>query len=182
MIYFIGGAPRVGKSTLCQMIARSEGFGWLSTDLIAEVLREAGVKLAETWDADPERVRNQCETFFPFLERFSLGLQSMTQHYVIEGVDFLPHQLNDLKSRINLRAIFLGRSIITPQQVRVGKSPGYAQLSESLCKQIAADVPRWSSWVEAQSDGYTYIDMARGDFDENLKVASSSLLDFAGSA
>ena len=103
MIYFIGGAPRVGKSTLCQDIASSEGYGWLSTDLIAEVLREAGVKMPETWDARPESIFEQCERFFPYLERLALGLQSMTQHYVLEGVDFFPRNLASLKDRVELK-------------------------------------------------------------------------------
>lgn len=178
MIYFIGGAPRVGKSTLCQSVASSEGFGWLSTDLISEVLREAGVKMPEAWDADSESVFEQCERFFPFLERLALGLQSMTQHYLIEGVDFFPRHLASLKHRVELTGVFLGSSQMTPHQVRGGKSLGYAELPETLCEQIAADVPLWSLEIEkeASSAGYPYFDMSEGDFSENLKLAASSLL------
>jgi 2-phosphoglycerate kinase len=34
MIYLIGGAPRVGKSTLCQQVSAKLGIGWISTDLL----------------------------------------------------------------------------------------------------------------------------------------------------
>jgi 2-phosphoglycerate kinase len=39
MIYLIGGAPRVGKSVLCQQVAAKLKIGWISTDLLMEVLR-----------------------------------------------------------------------------------------------------------------------------------------------
>ena len=67
---------------------------------------------------------------------------------------------------------------MTPQQVRGGKSPGYAELSEILCEQIAADVPLWSLEIEneAVSVGYPYVDMSEGDFSDNLKLAASRLL------
>ena len=39
MIYFIGGAPRVGKSILAQQISAHLRIGWVSTDLLMTQLR-----------------------------------------------------------------------------------------------------------------------------------------------
>ncbi|MBU1118203.1 hypothetical protein KKD37_04555 [Patescibacteria group bacterium] len=36
MIYFLGGAPRTGKSQLAKKISKATGFSWLSTDNLRE--------------------------------------------------------------------------------------------------------------------------------------------------
>jgi predicted kinase len=62
MIYLIGGAPRAGKSVLCQQVSAKLKAGWISTDLIAELLRmknEAGVKMG--WDATLEAIRQEAQ-------------------------------------------------------------------------------------------------------------------------
>jgi hypothetical protein len=97
MIYLIGGAPRAGKSILCQQIATRLKIGWISTDLVMELLRlknEEGIK--REWNAAPEAVTSTAEWFFPYLERFVWGVNSLAEHYVIEGVDFLPAQVAQL--------------------------------------------------------------------------------------
>ncbi|MEZ5558633.1 MAG: hypothetical protein R3E86_08850 [Pseudomonadales bacterium] len=179
MIYFIGGAARTGKSTLCQRFAASKGFGWISTDLISELLREAGTKMPDAWDARPESISERCEKFFPFLERFVVGANSMTNDYVIEGVDFLPRHLTALEDRVSVNGVFLGRSEMTLETIRKfhGKSPGYSALSEDTCRQIVADVPLWSSWIESEAKelGYSYIDMSGHDFIGQLGQALSIL-------
>jgi hypothetical protein len=99
MIYFIGGAPRVGKSSLCQRVASKMKIGWISTDLLMEVLRvnlTNGTKSA--WDATPEAIAANAEWFFPYLDRFVWGFNAMADGYVIEGVDFLPSQIQRLSS------------------------------------------------------------------------------------
>jgi len=179
MIFFVGGAARTGKSMLCQRLSASEGFGWISTDLISEILREAGIKMPDTWDARPESISSRCDEFFPFLERFVVGVKSMTKNYVLEGVDFLPRHVAALEDRVELNALFLGRSEMTVEAVRQfhGKSPGYAALPEDVCRQIAADIPLWSSWIEGQAQefGYPYMDMSRTDFSVQLEKALSTL-------
>ena len=39
MIYMMGRAPRAGKSILCQHFASKMEIGWISTDLLIQVLR-----------------------------------------------------------------------------------------------------------------------------------------------
>ena len=87
MIYLIGGAPRAGKSILGQRLCTTLKVGWVSTDILMELLRvanAAGRKMK--WDAAPEAITAHAEWFFPYLERFVWGVSSMADDYVIEGV------------------------------------------------------------------------------------------------
>ena len=114
--------------------------------MIKELLDQAGLKKADQWDADPRTIGDTADRFFPYLERFITGVNSMAEEYVIEGVDFLPDHIAQLSDRFDLRAVFLGRSEMTLDQFDQfpGKSPGYAALPEPMRVQIAKDVPVWS--------------------------------------
>src|SRR5215472_3416705 len=41
MMYLIGGAPRVGKTILAQQLCTTRSVGWISTDLLMDLLRVA---------------------------------------------------------------------------------------------------------------------------------------------
>ena len=186
MIYLIAGAPRAGKSILCTQLAARLRIGWVSTDLLVDLLRarqEAGAKTG--WNASPEYVILAANWFFPSLDRFIWGVSSMAEAYAIEGVDFLPGQVKELSSRYPIRAVFLGCSKMTLETVDQfpGCSPGYAGLPEALRRQIAQDVPIWSEFIrkEAEQFGYPYIDMV-DDFPQRLAKAESVLTAGSGGA
>lgn len=179
MIYFVGGAPRAGKSILSQRLSANLKIGWISTDLLLELLRvknEAGVKVA--WNAAPEAIAAAAEWFFPYLERFVWGVSSLAESYVIEGVDFLPAQVAQLSVQYQIRPVFLGCSSMTLEQFDrfPGRSRGYAGLPEAMRRQIVQDVPPWSEFVrqEAERFGYPYIDMS-DDFPSRLSEAEAVL-------
>ena len=179
MIYFIGGAPRAGKSLLGQRLCTTLKVGWVSTDLLMELLRvanAAGRKME--WNADPEAITAAAEWFFPYLERFIWGVNSLADHYVIEGVDFLPAQVAQLSTQYPIRAVFLGCSRMTLEGLNQfpGRSRGYGILPEAQRRQIVQDVPRWSAFIrqEAERFGYAYIDMV-SDFSQRLAEAESVL-------
>src|SRR5688500_4845814 len=97
MIYLVGGAPRAGKSILGQQVAANLKIGWISTDLLMELLRvknDEGVKTE--WNATPEAITANAEWFFPYLKQFVWGASSQAENYLIEGVDFLPAQVKQL--------------------------------------------------------------------------------------
>ena len=51
------------------------------------------------WNAAPEAIAAAAaEWFFPCLERFVWGVNSLAEGYVIEGVDFLPAQVAHLSA------------------------------------------------------------------------------------
>jgi hypothetical protein len=178
MIYLVGGAPRAGKSILGQRLCTTLKVGWISTDLLMELLRvanAAGRKMK--WDADREAITASAEWFFPYLERFMWGVSSLADHYVIEGVDFLPAQVAQLSTQYAIRAVFLGCSRLTLEDFNQfsGRS-GYGSLPEALRRQIVEDVPRWSAFIrqEAERFGYAYFDMV-SDFSQRLAEAESVL-------
>ena len=175
MIYLIGGAPRAGKSILGQRLCTTLKVGWISTDLLMELLRvanAAGRKMK--WDAAPEAITASAEWFFPYLERFIWGVSSLADNYVIEGVDFLPAQVAQLSAQYPIRTVFLGCSSMTLEGLNQfpGRSQGYGGLPEALRRQIVQDVPRWSAFIrqEAERFGYAYVDMV-SDFSQRLAEA-----------
>ena len=179
MIYLIGGAPRVGKSILGQQISAKLQVGWVSTDLLMELLRvkkDEGVKVE--WNAAPETIMTNAEWFFPYLDRFIWGVNSLAENYVIEGVDFLPAQVAQLSTHYQMRSVFLGRSRMTLETFEQfpGRSRGYSNLPEEMRRQIVLDVPRWSEFIRQESArfGYPYFDMI-GEFDQRLNQAEAVL-------
>lgn len=180
MIYLIGGAPRAGKSILAQRLCATLKVGWISTDLLMDLLRvkdAAGIKVK--WDAAPEAITANAEWFFSYLARFIWGVCSMADNYVIEGVDFLPAQVAQLSTQYPIRAVFLGCSSMTLEHFDQfpGRSRGYSGLPEALRRQIVQDVPRWSAFIlqEAARFGYAYVDMA-SDFSQRLAEAEMALI------
>ena len=179
MIYLIGGAPRAGKTILAQQLCTTLKVGWVSTDLLMDLLRVAnapGRKMK--WDAAPEAITAAAEWFFPYLERFLWGVSSFTDDYVIEGVDFLPAQVAQLSTQYLIRTVFLGCSQMTVESFTLfpGRSKGYVNLPEALRRQIVEDVPRWSAFIRQEADrfGYAYVDMV-GDFSQRLAEAERVL-------
>jgi 2-phosphoglycerate kinase len=179
LLYFIGGAPRAGKSILGQRIAAQLKIGWISTDLLAEILRvknEEGMK--HEWNAAPEAIVAVAEWFFPYLDRFAWGVSSLAESYVIEGVSFLPAQIVQLSAQYPVRSVFLGCSHMTLERFDrfPGRSRGYAELPVVMRRQIVQDVPRWSEFIrqEAERFGYPYVDMS-DDFPSRLHEAGAVL-------
>ena len=180
MIYLIGGAPRTGKSILAQRLAAQLRIEWISTDLLEHMLQFNHVEGIKTeWNAAPEAITAAAEWFFPSLEHFVWGIHSMSEGYVIEGVDFLPEHVVRLSAHYPLRSVFLGCSKMTLEQFDQfpGRSPGYAFLPEEMRRRFAQDIPLWSEFIrqEAGRCGCSYIDMS-GDFQSRQGEAESFLI------
>lgn len=179
MILLVGGAPRTGKTVLAQRIASRLSAGWISTDLLVELLRvKNAVGIKTRWDASAEAIRADAEWFFPCLERFVWGVSSLSPDYVIEGVDFLPEHVAHLSRQYPVRSVFLGCSTMSLERFDrfPGRSRGYSNLPEPVRREIVQDVPFWSEFIrqECERGGYPYVDMAR-DFPQRLNEAEAIL-------
>jgi len=179
MVYLIGGAPRAGKTILAQRLSSKLHAGWISTDLLLPLLgmtNVAGIKTG--WDAAPEAVTASAEWFFPYLEQFIWSVSLMAEHYIIEGVDFLPAQVGQLSAQYQIRVVFLGCSSMTMEMLDQfpGHSVGYSYLPEAMRRQIAQDVPLMSEFFRQQAErfGYPYIDMV-SEFPKRLQEAEAVL-------
>ena len=180
MIYIIGGAPRVGKTILAQQVALKLETGWISTDLLMEILRAKNVDGAKSeWDASPEAITAAAEWFFPCFERFVWGVSSQARDYVIEGVDFLPKQITHLSTKYDIRSVFLGCSKMTFERFDQypGQSPGYANLPEEVRRQFAHDIPLWSAFIQQEAKRFDqpYINMS-DEFPSRLNDAEAMLM------
>jgi hypothetical protein len=168
----------VGKSVLGQQVAAHLNIGWVSTDLLADMLRVNDETLKAEWDASPGAIKATAEWFFPYLERFVWGVSSQAENYLVEGVSFLPTQVKQLASKYPIRSVFLGCSEMTLEKLDKfpGRSVGYGGLPEASRRQIAKDVPLWSEFIqrECEGSGYSYVDMA-DDFPNRLIQAESIL-------
>ena len=179
MIYLVGGAPRVGKSILAQQLAAQLKIGWISTDLLLDLLRAHGVAgIKAEWNATPEAIRANATWFAPSFERFMWGISSMAEHYLVEGVDFLPEQVTQLATKYPIRSVFLGCSTMTQQRFEQfpGHSPGYGNLPLPMRLQIVQDVPLWSAFIrqECERYGVPYLDTS-SDFQQRLAEAAATL-------
>ena len=180
MIYLIGGSPRAGKTLLTQALASKLKIGWVSTDLLYEVLRAKEVsKVKQTWDASPDAIITNADWFFPCLQRFVRGANDLSEDYIIEGVDILPKQASELAASYPIRALFIGNSHMTLDKLSrfPGCSKGYAFLPDETKTQIVHDVPQWSRFIqgEAQKYNFHYIDTAE-QFNNKLEQAIEFLL------
>lgn len=179
MIYLVGGAPRVGKSLLAQRLAAGLKIGWISTDLLVELLRVRGDGgVPQGWNAEPEAISATADWFFPYLERFIWGVSGMAEGYVVEGVSFLPAHVAQLARQYPIRTVFLGCAAMTFELFeRFGSTRGYAALPVEMRRRIAEDIPLWSEFVrdEAEGFGYPYVDVS-GDFYARMGEAEDVLL------
>ncbi|HSJ89832.1 MAG TPA: hypothetical protein VK909_21655 [Anaerolineales bacterium] len=181
MIYLIGGAPRAGKSILCQQFSAELRIGWISTDLMMELLRVNGDPVVKNeWNAAPAAIAANAKWFYPYLERFIWGVNSCAKDYVIEGVDFLPAQVLQLLNQYPIRTVFLGCSRMTLKTFDQypGHSVGYSHLPEQAKRQIIHDVPLWSEFIreEAGRFGFSYHDTS-DDFEHRIQEARARLLE-----
>jgi len=178
MIYLVGGAPRVGKSMLSQQTASKLTISWISTDVLKELLRVQATHVIGVHWNEPATIAATAEWFFPYLERFIWGVSSMVEHYLIEGVDFLPAQVAEIATKYPIRLMFLGCSEMTLERFEQfpGHSSGYIGLPTDMRRQSVQHVPMHSKLVqrEAEDFGYPYIDMV-GDFHTRLREANAVL-------
>lgn len=177
MIYLVGGAPRAGKSLLGQRVAARLNIGWVATDALRSLLKDEG---ASDWDASPRAIAATAEWFFPHLSRFVRGMRSLAEHYLIEGVHFLPKQAAELAREQAVRSVFLGCSGLTLELFDAfpGRSPGYTSLPLAIKQRIVGDLPAWSELVARQAAmfGRSYVDTS-GDFAARLSEAERVLIE-----
>jgi 2-phosphoglycerate kinase len=104
MLYLIGGAPRCGKTTFSKMLARSKNIPWISTDLIAGVVKEYSARPLthgnSCVDSPESLLQGELENaavLWPGVRHFILSLLKWRHDYVVEGVHLLPEYVHELE-------------------------------------------------------------------------------------
>lgn len=169
MIYLIGGAPRVGKTTLSKMIMERKGMPFLSTDLLREALDEAyptlKIKNGE-WKEWPDN-------FFPFLKALIKNTHEIYPDCVIEGDIFFPAHVVALVDK-NLKCCYLGTS--KTDLATLKKENTHNDWIGDLSPEEQAKLPEWIVTVseefkkEAQTYEIPYFDIT-DDRDTALEKA-----------
>lgn len=120
MLYLIGGVPRVGKSTLANLILERDKISYVDSDWIIHMLMHAapqlGVKIYS--ELNEHEFRNKAVNFYPFLYQFIKYNQPVAENYVIEGDSFLPEHVSKLQKEFQVKSCFLGLSNLKPETLK----------------------------------------------------------------
>lgn len=182
MLYLIGGAPRVGKSTLANLILEKNKIAYVDTDWIVHMLMFAapqlGVKVFTKLNED--EFRSKAIKFYPFLYQFVKYNQPVIEQYVIEGDSFLPEHVSKLQKEFHIKACFLGSSNL--QSEILLNNPSRNNWIKKLTLKQLNDLCNWimgmSNFLKKECSLYkiTYFDISK-NYPDQIKKAYQYLLD-----
>ena len=133
MFYFIGGAPRAGKTTVAKRLSKELGVPWISTDTLEAVVSEyvaeetfplifpKSVLRRDTQQSNDElygsySAENIVAAYFEqarglraALGAFLASEETYDHSYILEGYHLLPEIVNDLAKKYSVQSIFVGR-------------------------------------------------------------------------
>jgi len=160
-------------------VARDLGAGWISTDVLATVIRVGVPDLTHIEWGDPGGIPTHAERFFPYLDRLVWGVASLAAPYVIEGVDFLPTQAAELQRKFAIRSVFLGNTQMTDAVLgtHFGRQPWLAGTSPEQLRSMATHIVSHTALIQRECArlGIAFVDMA-GDFEQRSLEAAALLL------
>jgi hypothetical protein len=164
-VILIGGASRVGKTTVAARVGRTLGCGWTSLDVIRGIVASLVSELAEACGPGipPDR---EAELFFPHFEHAAGGVFYLHGTHVLEGVGFMPKDVPRLGAWINRTAVFLGARSFDLElgQATAGRNGWLNDLSEAERSIVTSWIESWSREVESQCHavGLPYFDISDG--------------------
>ncbi|OGC58289.1 hypothetical protein A3A70_03300 [candidate division WWE3 bacterium RIFCSPLOWO2_01_FULL_42_11] len=176
MIYMIGGAPRVGKSTLARILLKRKRFPYIASDAIFHMLKEAAPQLGVTDEVSHEE---RAEVFFPYLKRLVHHIQICENDYVIEGDCFLPKQAAALGQDHEVKSCFLGVSSMELETILQNR--GHNSWIDALSPEKLKELPNWIVDLsalfkgESQKYGVQYFDLS-GDYSGVMEQAYEFLV------
>ena len=105
MIYFIGGAPRTGKSLLSSEFIRARTMPSLSTDFLYDI-----DQVRSFVGFDRLGIIEKGELFYPILKRLVGNIYRQSEHCIIDGDVILPRHISELSKSYEVKACFIGLS------------------------------------------------------------------------
>lgn len=119
VIYLVGGAPRVGKSSLAQRMLAIDGIPWLPTDVIRTVVRRV-VSEVDATDQDPVDAAALAEVMYPHIEKGAEVCAEEADRFLIEGFELAPSYPARLRAALGgteIRACFLGHGSFSTEDL-----------------------------------------------------------------
>jgi hypothetical protein len=183
VLYLVGGAPRVGKSSLAQRLLKAEGVPWLSTDVVRTVLRRVLPEL-DALDQDPVDAVRLAEFMYPHIEQAAEVCVEEAEQFLIEGFELstrYPVRLQAALHGVEVRACFLGHGTFSAIDLAsyCGPKPqGETEASLAELTAAAAWIRRWSDQLrrDCGEAGLPYVDVGDVGFEAAMRQAQRQLV------
>lgn len=182
MIYLIGGVPRIGKSTLANLLLEKDKIAYVDADWIIHMLMcaapQVGVKTYT--DFNLHEFKNKADNFYPFLYQFIKHNQPVVDKYAIEGDSFFPEHVAKLQKEFSVRTCFLGTSNLEPKILLNNPSKNDWWIKK-MSPQKLTDLCKWivemSKFIEKECNLHdiAYFDLAQ-NHREQIQKARQYLL------
>jgi hypothetical protein len=183
IVYLVGGAPRVGKSSLAQRLLAIDGIPWLPTDVIRTVVRRV-VPEVDAVDQDPVDADALAEVMYPYIEQAAEVCAAEASRFLIEGFELAPPYPARLQAALGgteIRACFLGHGSCSAADLagyRGPKPQAERFLSSDELREAASWIRHRSRQLRQQCDELRvpYVDVGEAGFDPAMAEARRLLL------
>jgi hypothetical protein len=182
VLYLVGGAPRVGKSSLAQRLLEADGIPWLPTDVIRTVLRRVLPQL-DVIDEDPVDAAVLAEFMYPYIEQAAEVCAMEAERFLIEGFELSPLHPARLQAALEgteVRACFLGHTSFSSDDLAdyMGPKPQHHGASDAELDEAATWIRRRSIDLREQCHDASlpYVDIGKVGFKDTMTQARRHLL------
>jgi hypothetical protein len=185
VLYLVGGAPRVGKSSLAQRLVATHGIPWLPTDVVRTVLRRVVADI-DAVDQDPVDAERLADLMYPHIEQAAEVCVEEADQFLIEGFELSPSYPGRLRGAldgIEVRACFLGNETFSAADLAAYRGPKpqhEQQATDAELSEAAAWIRRRSRQLRAQcrAAGLPYVDVGELGFEAAMRQAGRHLTGF----
>jgi hypothetical protein len=181
-LYLVGGAPRVGKSSLAQRLLTIDGIPWLPTDILRTVLRRVLPEL-NAIDQDPVDAWLLAEFMYPHVEQAAEVCAEEAERFLIEGFELAPSYPARLQAALagtEVRACFLGHGSFSTEDLAGyrGPKPQHHGASRGELDKAATWIRQRSRQLrdECGDAGVPYVDVGEVGFEAAMVEARRRLL------
>jgi hypothetical protein len=181
-LYLVGGAPRVGKSSLAQRLLELDGIPFLPTDVLRTVLRRVLPEL-DAIDQDPVDASLLAEFMYPHIEQAAEVCVEEVACFLIEGFELSPSYLARLQAALEqteVRGCFLGHGSFSVEDLAGyrGPKPQHRGAARAELREAAAWIRRRSRQLreECGEAGVPYVDVGELGFEAAMLQARRLLL------
>ena len=147
-LYPVGGAPRVGKSSLARRLLELDQIPFLPTDVLRTVLRRVLPEL-DAIDQDPVDASQLAEFMYPHIEQAAEVCVEEAACFLIEGFDLSPSypaRLQAALARTEVRGCFLGHGLFSVEDLA-----GYRGPKPQHCGAARAELGEAAAWIRRRS-------------------------------
>ena len=181
-LYLVGGAPRVGKSSLAKRLLEIDGIPFLPTDVLRTVLRRVLPQL-DAIDQDPVDASLLAEFMYPHIEQAAEVCVEEAECFLIEGFELAPSYIARLGAALEqteVRGCFLGHGSFSIEDLvgYRGPKPQHRGASRGELGEAAAWIRRrsWQLRKECGAAGVPYVDVGELGFETAMLEARRLLL------